>query len=104
MGVLIRNEFFKLKRELFMAFLLLLSLLPIITGGAGAIFNDSTQSLDDLFFFMNNQFSMFFPMVIFILIGSLFYLIRPACSDTQWSRQNGSRYFRVCKSGNRVWN
>lgn len=73
MGVLIRNEFFKLKRELFMAFLLLLSLLPIITGGAGAIFNDSTQSLDDLFFFMNNQFSMFFPMVIFILIGSLFY-------------------------------
>ena len=73
MGVLIRNEFFKLKRELFMAFLLLLSLLPIITGAAGAIFNDSTQSLDDLFFFMNNQFSMFFPMVIFILIGSLFY-------------------------------
>ena len=73
MGVLIRNEFFKLKRELFMVFLLLLSLLPIITGGAGAIFNDSTQSLDDLFFFMNNQFSMFFPIVIFILIGSLFY-------------------------------
>ena len=42
-------------------------------GGAGAVFNDSTKSLADLFFFMNNQFSMFFPMVIFILIGSLFY-------------------------------
>ena len=73
MGVLIKNEFFKLKREWFMVFLLLLSFLPILTGGAGAIFNDSTQALDDLFFFMNNQFSMFFPMVIFILIGSLFY-------------------------------
>ena len=73
MGMLIKNEFSKLKREWFMVFLLLLSLLPIITGGAGAIFNDSTQALDDLFFFMNNQFSMFFPMVIFILIGSLFY-------------------------------
>ena len=73
MGMLIKNEFSKLKREWFMVFLLLLSLLPIITGGAGAVFNNSTKSLADLFFFMNNQFSMFFPMVIFILIGSLFY-------------------------------
>ena len=56
MGVLIKNEFYKLKREWFMVFLLLLSLLPIITGGAGAIFNSSTKSLADLFFFMNNQF------------------------------------------------
>ena len=60
MGVLIKNEFYKLKREWFMVFLLLLSLLPIITGGAGAVFNNSTKSLADLFFFMNNQFSMFF--------------------------------------------
>ena len=73
MGMLIKNEFYKLKREWFMVFLLLLSLLPIITGGAGAVFNNSTKSLADLFFFMNNQFSMFFPMVIFILIGSLLY-------------------------------
>ena len=73
MRVLIKNEFYKLKREWFLVFLLLLSLLPIITGGAGAVFNNSTKSLADLFFFMNNQFSMFFPMVIFILIGSLFY-------------------------------
>ena len=73
MGMLIKNEFYKLKREWFMVFLLLLSFLPILTGGAGAVFNDSTNSFADLFFFMNNQFSMFFPMVIFILIGSLFY-------------------------------
>ena len=33
MGVLIKNEFYKLKREWFMVFLLLLSLLPIFTGG-----------------------------------------------------------------------
>ena len=72
MGMLIKNEFSKLKREWFMVFLLLLSLLPIITGGAGAVFNNSTKSLADLFFFMNNQFSMFFPMVLFILIGSRF--------------------------------
>ena len=38
MGMLIKNEFYKLKREWFMAFLLLLSLLPILTGGAGAVF------------------------------------------------------------------
>lgn len=73
METLIKSEFYKLKREWFMAFLLLLSLLPILTGGAGAIFNGNTQTVSDLFFFMNNQFSMFFPMVIFILIGSLFY-------------------------------
>jgi len=36
MGMLIKNEFYKLKREWFMVFLLLLSLLPILTGGAGA--------------------------------------------------------------------
>ena len=77
MGVLIKNEFYKLKREWFMVFLLLLSLLSIITGGAGAIFNSSTTPLADLFFFMNNQFSMFFPMVLFILIGSMFGLFRP---------------------------
>lgn len=73
MGNLIINEFFKLKREWFLAFLLLLSLLPVFTGGAGAVFNDSTKTLTDLFFFMNNQFAMFFPMVMFILVGSLFY-------------------------------
>ena len=48
MGMLIKNEFYKLKREWFMAFLLLLSLLPILTGGAGAVFNNSTKSLADL--------------------------------------------------------
>ena len=130
MGVLIKNEFYKLKREWFMVFLLLLSLLPIITGGAGAIFNSSTTSLADLFFFMNNQFSMFFPMVLFILIGSLFYQeyknktyinwitygfskkklgcliyrIWPIGGDTQWSWQVDRRYFPVSQAGNRVWN
>lgn len=73
MGTLIKNEFIKLKREWFLLFLLLLSLLPVFTGGAGAIFNDSTKTLTDLFFFINNQFAMFFPMVMFILVGSLFY-------------------------------
>lgn len=73
MGTLVKNEFYKLKREWFVLFLLLLSLLPVLTGGAGALFNDSTKAVADLFFFMNNQFAMFFPMVIFILIGSLFY-------------------------------
>lgn len=73
METLIKTEFFKLKREWFLLFLLLLSLLPVLTGGAGAIFNDSTKTLTDLFFFMNNQFAMFFPMVMFILVGSLFY-------------------------------
>lgn len=75
MGMLIKNEFYKLKREWFMAFLLLLSLLPILTGGAGAVFNNSTKSLADLFFFMNNQFSMFFPMVIFILFVAFGLLV-----------------------------
>ena len=48
MGMLIKNEFYKLKREWFMAFLLMLSLLPILTGGSGAVFNNSTKSLADL--------------------------------------------------------
>lgn len=73
MGTLVKNEFYKLKREWFVGFLLLLSLLPVLTGGAGALLQDSTKTVSDLFFFMNNQFAMFFPMVIFILIGSLFY-------------------------------
>ena len=69
MITLIRNEFYKQKREWSFLFLLLLSLLPVLTGGAGAIFNNSTKTLADLFFFMNNQFAMFFPMVLFILVG-----------------------------------
>ena len=73
MGALVKNEFYKLKREWFVLFLLLLTLLPVLTGGAGALFNHSTKAVADLFFFMNNQFAMFFPMVMFILIGSLFY-------------------------------
>lgn len=73
MITLIRNEFYKQKREWSFLFLLLLSLLPVLTGGAGAIFNSSTKTLADLFFFMNNQFAMFFPMVLFILVGFLFY-------------------------------
>ncbi|MCC0648929.1 ABC transporter permease [Clostridioides sp. ZZV15-6598] len=73
MITLIKNEFFKLKREWFILFLLLLSLIPVLTGGAGALFNNSTNTIQDLFFFMNNQFAMFFPIVNFILVGSLFY-------------------------------
>ena len=49
MGMLIKNEFYKLKREWFMAFLLLLSLLPILTGGAGAGFNNSTKPIFHVF-------------------------------------------------------
>ena len=37
MITLIRNEFYKQKREWSFLFLLLLSLLPVLTGGAGAI-------------------------------------------------------------------
>lgn len=73
MKVLIKNEFTKLKREWFVLFLILLSWIPVLTGGAGAVLNDGAKTVDDLFFFMNNQFSMFFPMVIVILTGSLFY-------------------------------
>lgn len=73
MDRLIKNEFFKLKRERFVLFLALLSFLPVLTGGAGAFFNGGAQNIHDLFFFMNNQYAMFFPMVIFILVGSLFY-------------------------------
>ncbi|MFJ5477314.1 ABC transporter permease [Enterococcus faecium] len=73
MKTLLKTEFYKLKREPFLKFLLLLTIFPVITGGAGAIFNDSTRAVGDLFFFINNQFSIFFPVVLFILIGSLFY-------------------------------
>lgn len=43
MKVLIKNEFTKLKREWFVLFLLLLSWLPVLTGGVGAVFNNSTK-------------------------------------------------------------
>ncbi|MEK5067592.1 ABC transporter permease [Sporosarcina sp. FSL K6-1508] len=73
MKILIINEFRKLKREWFLLMLLLLTLIPVLTGSLGLFLNGSGKPLDDLFFFINNQFSMFFPMVVFILIGSLFY-------------------------------
>ncbi|MUT65155.1 ABC transporter permease [Paenibacillus sp. NEAU-GSW1] len=73
MRQLIKNEFFKLKREWFLLFLFLLSILPVLSGGAAAFMNNSTKSVRDLFFFMNNQFALFFPMVMFILVGSIFY-------------------------------
>lgn len=73
MMTLFKNELTKLKREFFVFFLLLLSILPVLTGAAGAILNDSAKTVGDLFFFMNNQFSLFFPVVLFILVGSLFY-------------------------------
>ena len=73
MGVLIKNEFYKLKREWFMVFLLLLSLLPILTAEQEQFLTTAQNHLLTCSSFMNNQFSMFFPMVIFILIGSLFY-------------------------------
>ncbi|WP_438347530.1 ABC transporter permease [Paenibacillus sp. FA6] len=74
MKILIINEFRKLKREWFLLMLLLLTLIPVLTGSLGLFLNGSGKPLGDLFFFSNNQFSMFFPMVVFILIGSLFYL------------------------------
>ncbi|WP_211655495.1 ABC transporter permease [Planococcus alpniumensis] len=73
MKILIANEFRKLKREWFLLMLLLLTLIPVLTGSLGLFLNGSEKPLDELFFFINNQFSMFFPMVVFILIGSLFY-------------------------------
>lgn len=44
MITLIKNEFLKLKREWFILFLLLLSLIPVLTGSAGALFNNSTNT------------------------------------------------------------
>ncbi|MBK3496507.1 ABC transporter permease [Viridibacillus sp. YIM B01967] len=73
MKTLIINEFRKLKREWFLLMLLLLTLIPVLTGSLGLFLNEGQKPLGDLFFFINNQFSLFFPMVVFILIGSLFY-------------------------------
>ncbi len=47
MGVLIKNEFYKLKREWIMVFLLLLSHLPIINGGGGDEFKRSTKTIGE---------------------------------------------------------
>ncbi|WP_101721031.1 ABC transporter permease [Eggerthella timonensis] len=67
---LIRNEFAKLKKDRSMAFLLVLALLPVLTGTAGAVIGGKSDAADVLFF-VNNQFAMFYPMAVFILAGSL---------------------------------
>ena len=92
MITLIKNEFYKQKREWSFLFLLMLSLLPVLTGGAGAIFNDSTKALTDLFFFMNNQFAMFFPMVLFIDASFSVFLLDFRFTDY---RKNHRRHFRT---------
>ena len=71
---LLKNEICKLRRQGFLLFLLLLATFPVILGGARTIMGGNEFELSKLFFFANNQISMFFPVTIFILVGSLFYI------------------------------
>lgn len=73
MKILLSNEIFKLKRQFFLLFALFLTILPVITGGMGAIISGG-KTYYDLFFFINNQYSMFYPMVVFIIVSTLFYV------------------------------
>ena len=57
---LISNEILKLKRQFFLIFAIILTLVPVITGGFGAIISGG-KNYYDLFFFINNQYSMFYP-------------------------------------------
>lgn len=70
---LISNEILKLKRQFFLIFAIILTLVPVITGGFGAIISGG-KNYYDLFFFINNQYSMFYPMVAFIVVSTLFYI------------------------------
>ncbi len=73
MKFLIHNEMLKLKRQFFLVFAMVLTLVPVITGGFGAIISGG-KNYYDLFFFINNQYSMFYPMVAFIVVSTLFYM------------------------------
>lgn len=66
---LVFNEICKLKRDNSLIFVLALTLLPIITGAAGAFIGER-KSASDLIFFVNNQFAIFFPMAVVMLAGS----------------------------------
>lgn len=66
---LVINELCKFKRDRSLAFLLVLALLPVATGVAGALIGEKSAAAD-LAFFINNQFAMFFPMAVFLLAGS----------------------------------
>lgn len=66
---LVFNEACKLKRDNSLILILALTLLPIITGAAGAFIGER-KSASDLIFFVNNQFAMFFPMAVVMLAGS----------------------------------
>lgn len=70
---LISNEILKLKRQFFLIFAIILTLVPVITGGFGAIISGG-KNYYDLFFFINNQYSMFYLMVAFIVVSTLFYI------------------------------
>lgn len=66
---LIVNELCKFRRDRSLAFLLALALLPVATGAAGTLIGERGAAAD-LAFFINNQFSMFFPMAAVMLAGS----------------------------------
>lgn len=74
MFVLIKNEFAKFKREKFLIVVILMSLMPVVTGFLALLKSSHKKTIGDLFFFIINQYSMFFPMVLIILIGSIFYI------------------------------
>lgn len=63
MKTLIRNEFSKLKRDRTPWFPLILALLPVVTGTAACIIGGKGNA-EEMIFFVNNQFVMFFPMAL----------------------------------------
>lgn len=104
---LISNEILKLKRQFFLIFAIILTLVPVITGGFGAIISGG-KNYYDLFFFINNQYSMFYPMVAFIVVSTLFYIEsthnRRECPV--YGHRGGSRgrfYYRITTFEGRPW-
>lgn len=65
---LVLIELLKLRRDKSVALLSALAVLPVATGIAGAVLDGESRA-SELAFFVNNQYSMFFPMAAFMLAG-----------------------------------
>lgn len=91
MKILFKNEFLKLKREKFIWFLLALNLLPIIMNIINYIVNGKDSNIKDVYFIFYNQYFMFFPIIVCILVSSVFYIEYKNGTYLNWITYNFSK-------------
>lgn len=91
MKILFKNELLKLKRRKSIWFLLALNVFPLLMNIVNYIVNGEGSNIKDVYFIFYNQYFMFYPIIVCLLVSSIFYIEYKDGTYLNWITYNYSK-------------